>query len=759
MATIYKNITIAEGITSTNLYGRIDLYLKIDQFPKENKSKVYSEVHMYGENRNTIEEADGERKKITFAGSGSGIITVDYLKDNVVYSYGIYNEEEGTSNFTPVNKEYHSKDIAYNDTSYPEYYTYWLKAEESKTLKILVGEFTVTHEVDGTAKIVVEQHYNNFYDELDDYAKTTYTIKNSYNVIVDLPAYDRAVVPITADNFTDEGNPTVTYEAYTGNSVYYYLDTSQKLYHSSTNDTFAELQLGLSFDGNTLDIPYRDIPVGSTTYTMELTDAEREILRKKAQGADTVPIYYMIRALRDVYYLRDNTKYKDTIDSLYHETKEFISKTQRNLTIVGAYPTLNPTVKDIKEETIALTGDENTFVRYESMAEFAFNAVASKHAEIVSYSIHCGTKVLNDLSVGVIEDVESGNFTFNVVDSRAMQAQSTVFKNFVEYVKPTCYQKLNMEMSGEFSTRVVLSIEGNYYNGSFGAVDNSLLLQTRYKEGNGEFTDWITITDAPTFNGTTYSVKTTIEGFSYSKAYTFQCRAVDKLNTVQSAEYTLRIYPVFDWGENDFNFNVPVNINGSLSMDNEQIIRHNKAANNTVLSATGGKVYVRPNGSEDTYGELVVNSDGSVNMSGDLNVDGNITFKEFSIDGNTLADYVIETGEEAMGTNGTWYWRKWASGKSEAWGCRNFGNMAVTTTWGNLYRSAVFTQDLPEKVFIRTPDSININIVHSNYGGWICKHEQTAPSAVTTGSFIFVRPASATVSPTNIGFYIVGEWK
>jgi hypothetical protein len=66
---------------------------------------------------------------------------------------------------------------------------------------------------------------------------------------------------------------------------------------------------------------------------------------------------------------------------------------------------------------------------------------------------------------------------------------------------------------------------------------------------------------------------------------------------------------------------------------------------------------------------------------------------------------------------------------------------------------------LPNNVFIRTPDSININIVHANFGGWICKHEQTAPSADTTGSFIFVRPASATVTPTNLGFHIIGEWK
>ena len=150
-----------------------------------------------------------------------------------------------------------------------------------------------------------------------------------------------------------------------------------------------------------------------------------------------------------------------------------------------------------------------------------------------------------------------------------------------------------------------------------------------------------------------------------------------------------------------------------------------------------------------------MHSDGKVDFSGKVNFGDS-----FTIDGYTFNDFVIATGEEAMDSNGTWYWRKWKSGKAEAWGCCNFGDIAVTTAWGKLYRSAVLTQNLPNNVFIRTPDSININIIHATFGGWICKHEQTAPSATTIGSFIFVCPASATVTPpTNIGFYIVGEWK
>ena len=417
---------------------------------------------------------------------------------------------------------------------------------------------------------------------------------------------------------------------------------------------------------------------------------------------------------------------------------------------------MNPTVRDVNSDTLALTGDENTFIRYESMAEYAINATASKNATIVTQSVTCGSKTITDLPYGVIEDVESGDFNFYALDSRNMAVSGSVFKNLIEYVKPTCYQKLEIELSGEVAANVKLTVSGNYYNGSFGAADNTLLLEVRHTDDDGNMGEWTTLTGTPTIKNNTYTLETTFSGFNYGKSYVFQCRATDKLNVVQSSQYTIKFLPTFDWSEEDFNFNVPVNIEAdNLEMHGQTIIRHSKDTNNTVLSATNGHIYVRPRGTSNTYGETIFYPDGSIKFGGTVDLGDS-----FKINGNKLADFVIESGSTSMGSNGTWYWAKWASGKAECWGCRNFGNMAVTTAWGNLYRSAFLTQDLPSKLFVTTPDVININIVNATFGGWICKHENAAPSAVTTGSFIFVRPASATVTaPTYIGFHVIGLWK
>lgn len=746
MANIYKTYKLIEGVTRSNCYGALELRLDITQYPKENKSTVKAYLYLVGKNYNTVEEADGTRIRLELYGNG-GLFTIHQEREGVTYKYGHFEKEN--SQILVGNKDYSSSNLG-SDNYLKESYKLWVEPEETSELYFYTATFTVNHELDGTCRLDFGGSLEGIVDYSDESIKTDYTINNSY-ITVDLPPIERAVIPVTATNFTDEENPVISYDAITGKSNAYYLKDNKRLYATARADTITSLQAGLSFDGVTLDVAYRDIPIGVTSYTFELTDEEREILRQKAQGAATVPIYYMTKTIRNIHYL---SEYFWDYDSEYDETAEFLGKTQRMITIVSCNPSLNSTVKDIKPETLALTGDENTFIRYESMAEYAINATPSKHATILTQSVQCGNKIINDLPYGVIDDVESGTFIFSIVDSRQMGAVSTVSKNLIEYVKPTCYQKLVMEMSGEFDTRVVITVEGNYYSGSFGAVDNTLQLEVRYSEGNGSYGDWIALEGTPTYNGTTYSLQATLEGFSYSKAYTFQCRATDKLNSAISSNYTLRIYPVFDWGENDFNFNVPVNINAdNLTMHDETIIRHSAETNNTVLSATGGHVYIRPGGTSDTSGQTIMYSDGRVDFSGTVNF-GN----SFSIEGNTLADYIIETGEEAMGSNGTWYWAKWASGKAECWGCRNFGNTAVTTSWGGLYRSAIFTQDLPEKVFKTTPDVITMNVVNSNFGGWICKHENAAPSAVTTGSFIFVRPASATVTPLYIGFHVIGVW-
>lgn len=763
-----------ETVKIVQEYARVtaDLIIKQERYVAENRSNFIAELWLYataGENGDGFSFNPSEGR---YGGSCVYIPETAYgSASGVEYVFANRQVKLNVNTTTVAPGETVSVKVAEIDLS--TNVTRWrLSNGTASDYDYNLGK-TIYHKIDGSFPPYISHNNNEIrtqklifnggilvylYDILIKDSETNETsISGTFSNIEPTPLpIDRAVIPVTANNFIDEEeNPVFTYSASAGKSYITetYSNTAYRGYNVA--DTIVSLQACLSFDGETPAIPYRDIPIGGTSYTFELTEAEREALRQQAQGSDTVPIYYLTKVIRNVSY---KSLYTDSL----LETATLIGDAQRLFTVVGCNPSLNPTVKDVNSTTLALTGNENTFIRYESMAEYAFNATASKGATIVTQSVTCGTKTVEGLPNGVIDDVESGTFVFYVLDSRGMAAQASVFKDIVEYVKPTCKQEVTIEMSGETGATATLKASGFCFMGSFGKVGNSFNFQVRYKQGNGAMSEWFTPSISLTRNGVekTYEAIATFTGLSYDEPYTFQSRIIDSLNTVESSQYTIRLLPVFDWSETDFNFNVPVNIEAEdLNMHGETIIRHSETTNNTVLSASDGNIYVRPGGTDSTYGETIFYANGNVKFN------GTVTFADGSTGGgasdptDAFADYVIEAGSTSMGSNGTWYWRKWNSGTAEAWGCRNFGNMAVTTAWGNLYRSAVFTQNLPDNVFIRTPDAININIVHSNFGGWICKHEQTAPSAATTGSFIFVRPASATVTPTNIGFYIVGEWK
>jgi hypothetical protein len=80
----------------------------------------------------------------------------------------------------------------------------------------------------------------------------------------------------------------------------------------------------------------------------------------------------------------------------------------------------------------------------------------------------------------------------------------------------------------------------------------------RWKTGSAEYSEWVDTTINITDN--TYKATYTAT-LDYTKQWTIQVRAIDKLATILGKEIVVITLPVFDWSEADFNFNVPVKIN------------------------------------------------------------------------------------------------------------------------------------------------------------------------------------------------------
>ena len=340
----------------------------------------------------------------------------------------------------------------------------------------------------------------------------------SASEIVTLDTIPRGAVITSAPNFTDEENPTITYSNPAGNTV-------------------TALEACISLDSSNDDVAYRSISKTGTSYTFNLTEAERNVLRAATTDGNTRTVIFYIRT---------------TIGSslLY-------SASSRTFTVTEPNPTINPSVTDNNNTTYNLTGNRNTLVKYYSNAAVTIGAAAVKGATLVSQKVTCGNKSLT--ANGTINAVESGTFVFTATDSRGNTTTKTVTQPFVEYIKLTCDLANNVpDGTGTMAVR----ISGNYFNSSFGSRNNSLTVYYRYKKSGGSFGNWTRIN--ATISGNTYSATANVTGLDYRAAYVFEAYAVDALATVYSASKTVKSTPVFDWGENDFDFNVPVAMNGNV---------------------------------------------------------------------------------------------------------------------------------------------------------------------------------------------------
>ena len=219
-------------------------------------------------------------------------------------------------------------------------------------------------------------------------------------------------------------------------------------------------------------------------------------------------------------------------------------------------PTLTVSVEDRNPATVALTGNKGKLVRYFSNAAFSFGAEAHDGASIESRTVSCGGKSLSG-EAGVFEKAVSGSFVFTAADSYGNSASETVDLPLIPYIPLTCNL---LPSRPDAAGHMAINVSGNCFGGNFGAKENALKVFVRYRESGGDFGDWTEITAHQT--GNNYVATGELSGLDYQKAYVFQAKAEDLLDTAETPEYTAKAIPVFDWGENDFNVNGMFKVNG-----------------------------------------------------------------------------------------------------------------------------------------------------------------------------------------------------
>ena len=393
----------------------------------------------------------------------------------------------------------------------------------TSTVTVRSGTNTITHNNDGSKSI----SYSFSVSSID---KSYLPGSASASGTMPLTKISRAATITSFVDFNDEGNPVIKY----------------------TNPGGYSINARLEFAGTNI---HRENISNTGTYTFSLTDAERKLLRQKCTGKSMT--------VRGVI----GTKIGSTSETHW----SWLDKT---MTIVNDAPTLAPTVVDTLAGSKALTNDQNKMIKYYNSMYATINATAKKEATIVSKKVvNAGVTKTAD---GSFTNTANNVFEFSATDSRGNTVTKTVTVPMVNYIplSRNLDGRITLNTADSTKANIEFTVSGNYFNGSFGATSNNLIITYNLKDASGTVIDTQSVTNPSGISNGTYSYTKAIEqDLDYQGSYTLDVWIADKVNpSPTKLTKVFKATPVFDWGKNDFKFNVPVAIEGDLVV-NGSILR------------------------------------------------------------------------------------------------------------------------------------------------------------------------------------------
>lgn len=376
----------------------------------------------------------------------------------------------------------------------------------SKTLNI-------THNANGSKTIYVSAYID--HSRFD---------SNAQGFNVNLTNIPRYATITNAPNFNDTQNPTITYSNSAGSSA-------------------STLQACISLTGSTDNVPYRDISKTGTSYTFNLTTAERNTLLNACKNSKTLKVYFYIKTIIN--------------GSTFYDNKP------ATMTVVNGNPTISLiTYQDINSSIVAITGNNQWIVRNKSTLQIGLSTVeAKKSATLVRADINIngiiktfsgisGTSVSNaTLNFGSLNVSSNINATITLTDSRGFTSSYTKEIIVLNYENPSSI--ISLARLNNFYTQCNLLVNCTYSSLN---NKNSITIQWQSKK----------VTDANYGALTTISnnVTTTI---SLDNAYQWNVKVITTDSLGTSVSYVLFVdkgIPLifFDKNKNSVGINCfPVN--------------------------------------------------------------------------------------------------------------------------------------------------------------------------------------------------------
>lgn len=293
----------------------------------------------------------------------------------------------------------------------------------------------VSHDADGTKTAQLSDTFN--INATIDGTKVG-SIVASGSISLDRIARNATIV--TANDFTDETNPTLTY---------------------SNPSSFA-CDVAIEFAGGSITRAGAASGSGGS-YEMQLTDSERTTLRNASRNSPTLKVTYVL---------------KTTIDGT-----AYYSRADRKMNVVDAAPELGEvSYEDTNPTTVAVTGDKSRIIQNHSTLTVTVpTATAKKGATIASYTIAFGgvTKTVTAAGavlLGAVDVSYSQALTVTATDSRGFTASQSVQVTVDDYSAPTAVIDLHRLNNFEPETYLTAHARYSYLNGK-----NAVTIAAKFK--------------------------------------------------------------------------------------------------------------------------------------------------------------------------------------------------------------------------------------------------------------------------------------
>lgn len=309
-------------------------------------------------------------------------------------------------------------------------------------------------------------------------------------------------------------------------------------------------------------------------------------------------------------------------------------------------PSISATIIDTNSDIVAITQNEAKFIKGYSTAQVTVTATASNGATIANCIIKNNNRTINAYTAS-FSSVSDNVFEITVTDSRGISNTQIYSIDMIEYKNITCTISASPPTT-DGATEII--IQGTYTNGSLGATSNAATIQYRYYAQGTQAGDWVNVEHD--INNNTYKAELSFTDLDYKTAYVFEAKAIDVLSEASSS-VVAKTTPVFSWSNDDFEFNVDVNVNGKVEASSVEISGNAKIGGNIDIDGNfdlGGDLTVGTLAVDDdatiigklTVGEIQSNENisatGDISTSGNLDVSGTATISSLEVSGSADFD-------------------------------------------------------------------------------------------------------------------------